>query len=63
MLGLFELSPSAFNEEKWNENIKTPMLLLQAIGRELAHIAISNDVADIDTPDAQPPEAFKVVVH
>jgi hypothetical protein len=39
------------------------MLLLQAIGRKLAHITISNDVADIDTPDAQPPEAFKVAVH
>jgi hypothetical protein len=63
MLMLFELSPSAFNKEKWNESAKTPMLLLQAIGRKLAHIAISNDVADIGAAEAQPPEAFKVAVH
>lgn len=62
-LALFECAPVAFDGERWLENIKTPMLLLQALCRKLAHIAVANDVADSSSPEAQPPEAFKAAVQ
>jgi hypothetical protein len=64
MLELLKLTPPAFDTEgNWHKNIKTPVLVLQAIGRKLAHIAITDDPSDVGNSAEQPSEAFRTAVE